>query len=473
MSSVASPLGNLSAIFVSADEPQANAHWRTFASAFPKAVRVHGMRVSWSTIRRVAALTDSDRFMVVRGDTLIDPVLAEHVVDDVWLESVASLTWPTRNAVNGLCYASGAIRCCWRAGLLASEPGRAPAEIVAPRALGTSHPNGSPRQAFATAFRESVAHGLVRGRAPGPPRLAGRLPTASLKRLLAWTTIGADQTNGLWCLYGARLACRMAQLDQFEPALLLRPDWIEQLWQGRVAPSFAGQEVRCRHTHYRWDQGRLEDAVRELGAVLRRELALEIVELDAAQSRFLRQVWPRDFDLAAFDRLGNLYRDGEILPKDPARAAQSYASGALLGSSNAADNLARLHLKGEGVPKDDAAAIALLSQATGMGSPHAPYHLAQLYLCGVGPEGSRERAAALLLLACRRGFTRAHAELAQLYRSGQGVARDPESALVHGLLAGEAGSMIAASCRAELDAARISRAEQRARAWQDGCPPEP
>jgi hypothetical protein len=356
---------------------------------------------------------------------------------------------------------------------MAGEPGSAPPEIVAPRALGTTHPHGSPRQAFATAFRESVAQGLVHGRAPGPPRLASRLPAASLKRLLAWATIGADQANGLWCLYGARLGCRMAQLDQFDPALLLRPDWIEQLWQGRVAPDFAGQEVRCRHTHYRWDRGRLEQAVRDLGEVLRRELALEIVELDAAQSRFLRQVWPRDFDLAAFDRLGNLYRDGEILPKNPARAAQSYAIGALLGSSNAADNLARLHLKGEGVAKDDAAAIALLSQATGMGSPHAPYHLAQAYLSGAGPEGSRERAAALLLLACRRGFTRAHVALAELYRCGRGVARDPEEALLHALLAGESGSTIAESCRSELDAEQIGRVEQRAREWQDASSPPP
>ena len=464
-------LGDLDAVFVSADEPRADAHWRGCAAAFPKAIRVHGLRASWSTIRRVAALADGERFIVVRGDTLVDPVLPEHVVDDDLIEAPVTLTWPTRIAVNGLSYASGAIRCCWRAGVLAGEPGRAPPEIVAPRALGTTHPHGSPRQAFATAFRESVAQGLVNGRAPGPPRLASRLPAASLKRLLAWSTIGADQANGLWCLYGARLGLRMAQLDQFDPALLLRPDWIEQLWQGRVAPTFAGADMRCRHTHYRWDRGRLEDAVRELGEVLRRGLALGIVELDAAQSRFLRQVWPRDFDLAAFDRLGNLYRDGEILPKDPARAAQSYAVGALLGSSNAADNLARLHLKGEGVPRDDVAAVALLSQATGMGSPHAPYHLAQAYLAGRGPEGSRARAAALLLLACRRGFTRAHLTLAELYRCGQGVPRDPEEALLHALLAGEQGSTLAERCRQELDAAQVGRAEQRAREWQDRPPP--
>jgi hypothetical protein len=460
-------LGDLSAVFVSADEPRADAHWRVFAAAFPKAIRVHGLRASWSTIRRLAKLSDSDRFMVVRGDTMIDPVLAEHVVDDELMDSAATLAWPTRNAVNGLCYASGAIRCCWGPGLLAGDPGSAPPEIVAPRALGTIHPHGSPLQAFRAGFRESVALGLVGGRAPGPPRPASHLPATSLKRLLVWTSIGADQDNGLWCLYGARLGCKMSQLDQFDPALLLRPDWIGQLWHGRIAPAFAGPEMRCLQTGYAWDRTSLEAAVRELGEVLRRELALEIVELEPEQSRFLRQIRSRDFDVAAFDRLGNLYRDGEILPKDLQKAAQNYAIGALLGSSNAADNLARLHLKGEGVPRDRLAAIALLSQATGMGSPHAPYHLAQAYLSGAGPEGSDAKAVDLLQLACRRGFTPAHAALAELYRAGRGVARDLETALVHGLLAGKAGAALADALRGELANGQISRAEQRAREWQD------
>ena len=258
----------------------------------------------------------------------------------------------------------------------------------------------------------------------------------------------------------------MSQLDQFDPVLLVRPDWIEQLWQGRIAPSFAGQTMLCPHTGYGWDRARLEDAVRELGELLRRELPLAIVELDAAQSRFLSQVWSRDFDVSAFDRLGNLYRNGGILPRDHTQAARNYAIGALLGSSNAVDNLARLQLKGEGVPQDIGAALALLSQAIGMGSPHAPYHLAQAYLSGGAPEGS-VKAADLLLLACRRGFTRAHAALADLYRSGQGVPRDLETALVHSLLAGEVGEMITEASREELDAAQVSRAEQRAREWQD------
>ena len=344
-------LGDLSAILLSADEPAADAHWRALAAAFPKAIRVHGLQASWRTIRRAAALADSDRFLVVRGDTRIDPALAEHVVDDQLIEAPATLVWPTRNVVNGLCYASGGLRCCWRPALLEADAAGAPPEIALPRSFGTSHPNGTPRQAFGAGFREAVAHGLVGGRAPGR-QLGSRLPPAGLKRLLVWATIGADQDNGLWCLYGARLGCKMAQLDQFDPALLVRPEWLEQLFDGRIAPDFAGQENRCPHSGYGWDRARLESAVRELGDLLRGELALEIVELDVRQSRFLRAVWSRDFDASAFDRLGNLYRAGSILPGDPGKAARTYALGAMLGNGNAADNLARLQLKGEGVPKD-------------------------------------------------------------------------------------------------------------------------
>ncbi len=460
-------LGDLSAILLSADEPQADAHWRALAAAFPKAIRVHGLQASWSTIRRAAALADTDRFLVVRGDTRIDPALAEHVIDDELIESQAALAWPTRNAVNGLCYAAGAIRCCWRPALLEADAAGAPPEIALPRSFGTSHPNGTPRHAFRAGFREAVAHGLVGGRAPGRPRLASRLPPASLKRLLVWATVGADQDNGLWCLYGARLGCKMAQLDQFDPALLVRPEWLEQLWEGRIAVDFAGQEISCPHSGFGWDRTRLETAVLELGDLLRRELALEIIELDARQSRFLRSVWSRDFDASAFDRLGNLYRSGQILPGDLAKAARNYALGAILGNSNAADNLARMQLRGEGVPKDVEAAVALLAQATSMGSPHAPYHLAQAYLQGAATGAAAAKVAGLLRLAGRRGFLRAHATLAELYRSGRGVPRDPETALVHGLLAGGAGEAVTLALRGELEATQVSRAEQRARDWRD------
>ena len=468
MSPVAVRLGDLSALLLSEGEPAADAHWDALRSAFPKAIRVHGLPASWSTIRRAAALADTDRFLVVRGDTRIDPALAEHAVDDELIESEAALAWPTRNAVNGLCYAVGGIRCCRRAALMEADAVGAPPEIALARSFGTSHPNDTPRQAFGAGFREAVAHGLVGGRAPGGSELASRLPPVNLKRLLAWATIGADRDNGLWCLYGARLGCKMAQLDQFDPALLVRPDWNEQFWAGRIALDFAGQEISCPHSGYGWDRTRLASAVLALGELLRRELGLEIVELDARQSRLLRSVWSRDFDASAFDRLGNLYRSAQVLPGNLTQAARAYGLGAMLGNGNAADNLARLQLRGEGVPKDVEAAVDLLAQATSMGSPHAPYHLAETYLQDTATGGGAEKAALLLRLAARRGFLRAHATLAGLYRSGQGVPHDPETALVHGLLAGDAGAAIALALRAELDAAQVSRAEQRAGDWRAG-----
>jgi hypothetical protein len=458
-------LGELDTVFISDDEPQADEHWRALKSAFPKAIRVHGLRASWSTIRRVATLTKTDRFVVVAGNTLIDASSAEHAVHDDLIRSSAAIVWPTRNAVNGVCYASGTIRCCARHALMATEAHNPLTEIAEPRSFGTLHPNGTPLQAFREGFREGVRQGLVHGRAPGPPRPAIRLPDAKLKRLLAWATIGADQDNGLWCLYGARLGCRMAQLDQFDPALLVRPDWIERLWHGRITASFAGQEVVCPYTSYGWDRAKLIDAVLELGDSLRRELALEIVELEQEQSRFIRSVWSRDFDASAFDRLGDLYRDGSIFPKNLTKSAQSYHAGATLGSSHGANNLARLHLQGTGAKKDTKTAIALLSQAVSMGSPHAPYHLAKIYLRSSEVERDAARAADLLLRACGRGFTRAHGPLAELYRSGDGVPCDPETALMHGLLAGDAAEAIVEALSRELDAAQVSRAGQRALDW--------
>jgi len=51
------------------------------------------------------------------------------------------------------------------------------------------------------------------------------------------------------------------------------------------------------------------------------------------------------------------------------------------------------------------------------------------------------------------------------------VVRDLEEALLHALLAGEQGSVIAERCRGELEDVQIARVEQRAREWPDAAPP--
>ena len=458
--------GDLSIVFVSYDEPEAEAHWADLKAKFPHAERVRGVAGFLGAHRAAAAAATTDRFVTVDAGNVVDPAFAEHGIDRDKLDSPRVIVWPARNAVNGLCYGDGGLR-CWPRSLardgLAADSGSAipPPLVFEARSFSTLHPNGSPLHAFRAAFHEGARLSLADGGggAGGLP-LAERLSPVALRRLLVWCTVGADAENGLWCLYGARLGCAMAQQrGRLDIRSLGRPDGLDRLWREEVAPRFAGGDVVCPRTGYGWDGGKLQAAVRALGDELCDGSGLGIVELDPARSRFFRQTYAQGVDTSPFDMLGNLYRDGRHFPKDPAKAALSYRIGAMLGNGNAMNILARLYREGEGVPRDLDQAVQLLLQATAVGNRFAPYHLGRMYRDGRGVTRDARRAAALFETAAARGFIEAHRDLGRLHAAGlDGGAPDPERAYAHFLLAGAAAEADREALAGSLSPDAIARA---------------
>ena len=234
MTPVVVRLGDLSAILLSADEPQADAHWRALAAAFPRAIRVHGLQASWSTIRRAAALADTDRFLVVRGDTPIDPALAEHVIDDELIEFAggARLADAQRGQRPLLCRRRDPLL------LAARSPGggcrRRPARDR-PAPLVRDQPSERhARHAFRAGFREAVAHGLVGGRAPGRPRLkpaAAREPQAPAGR--------GDRR---------RRSGQRSPVPRWRPARLQDPSSISSIEQYVILTSSCGSKTNTTTT---------------------------------------------------------------------------------------------------------------------------------------------------------------------------------------------------------------------------------
>ncbi|MBK6758554.1 MAG: sel1 repeat family protein [Moraxellaceae bacterium] len=82
--------------------------------------------------------------------------------------------------------------------------------------------------------------------------------------------------------------------------------------------------------------------------------------------------------------LGQMYRNGEGVPKDYAQAMSWYLKAAEQGEASAQFNLGLMYEKGRGVPQDDGQAVVWYKKAAEQSHAIAQYNLGVMYAKGVG-----------------------------------------------------------------------------------------
>ena len=104
-------LHDLDTIFISYDEPNADKNYSELLNIIPWAKRIHGVKGSDSAHKAAANLSETDRFITVDADNLVDSKFyAQDIeIDDKNKDYVFS--WAGKNAVNGLIYGNGGIKC--------------------------------------------------------------------------------------------------------------------------------------------------------------------------------------------------------------------------------------------------------------------------------------------------------------------------------------------------------------------------
>jgi len=127
-------------------------------------------------------------------------------------------------------------------------------------------------------------------------------------------------------------------------------------------------------------------------------------------------------DAPAMTLVGELYREGLGLRRNPEEAVRWYRLAAERGDPPAAFALAMAYLGGVGVPQDARAALPLLELAVAAGHPGAIYHLGMLALQAEPPDFLK--AAALFRRAADLGQSEAAYALGLQYLNGRGVTRD-------------------------------------------------
>lgn len=374
------PVTDFPFVYLSFDEPFAEAGWADLRSRIPSAVRVHGVAGLDACHKAAADAVAGDWVVTVDADARLLPGFLDSRLPEPLLTGDFRLDWPARNAVNGVWSGNGSVK-LWPKRLIRMmrtheaapdgslsldhevgdiEPGRS-GQVLLPYRVVETDPAQAPGQAFRSGLREAVYLAL-RARADAV-RQGGTAPEATEpgRLLRVWSCVGGHVPNGLFTLYGARLGLLM---DEILPGWDLRRvndyAWMTRFWEERVAPRFRSGRG------WRWDW--LAADVAALG----RRLGLPEVGPDLSrQIADDRRLSP----LAPARRLDSLgYRLSRVAAPAPAHAIAQR----LLTAARALDhpaaflNLGQMHARGLVPGADAAQADWLLRAAMALGNPHAP-----------------------------------------------------------------------------------------------------
>jgi hypothetical protein len=237
-------IADLDTVYLSYDEPQKEEFWTKIKNMVPWAKRVDGVKGSDAAHKAAAAVSDTDRFVLIDGDNLPDPVFFNQclTLDDSNIDCV--FRYRAKNHINGLMYGNGGLS-IWTRDFAnnmrthENTDGRDetnvefcfdPKYIAMHDCYSTTYPNGSAFQAWRAGFREGVKMCLNQGRRPSASEFKDRVHTRNLDHLTIWHNVGADVENGLWAIAGARQGTYMTMLTDWDFVQVQSFDALSEIW---------------------------------------------------------------------------------------------------------------------------------------------------------------------------------------------------------------------------------------------------
>jgi hypothetical protein len=283
-------------VFLSYDEPNADVHYADLCNKVPWAKRVHGVKGSDEAHKEAARVADSDWFITVDADNIVDPKFFNL---DLKMEDpkIQVYGWCGRNVINGLRYGNGGLK-IWKKDFVlnmktheASDSDRGQVDFCwedgyrnFPVSYSDSIITGSPFQAWRAGFREGVKMTLLDGVKVPPGEIQQKIWWHNIHRLRMWSTVGAHEENGLFAVMGARLGTWMANCT----------DWnYIDVRDFEILRNIYNENVK----HYETDPDGLIEATKDLGEKIKISLGLHWPYLDAAQSKYTLDLYNEALDL--------------------------------------------------------------------------------------------------------------------------------------------------------------------------------
>ncbi len=277
-------------IYLSYDEPNAEKNYADLLHKIPWAKRVHGVKGSDAAHKACAAASDTEYFVTVDGDNIIDPefINVEIDLDELGLDESYVFSWCGKVNVNGLMYGNGGLK-LWTRKFVNNMRTHENSDPTDTKGLvefcfddkyyqfnenySTSIINGSPFQAFRAGFREGVKMSLDQGAKVSSIK---NIWWQNYQRLLIWSTVGSDVENGDWAIYGAREGCYLTNCTDWDYANVRDFDYLTRQWEEKYS------KVTEKMLPYE---------IMGLGETLRHELGLEIADMDKESSKFFKTVY--------------------------------------------------------------------------------------------------------------------------------------------------------------------------------------
>lgn len=271
--------------FISYDEPNAEKNFADLLDKAPWAKRVHGVKGFDAAHRACAEQSDTDWFVTVDADNIVDDSFFNEVVDlDPILRPNESITWNGRNMINGLVYGNGGVKLWSKAFVLGGGVGHETSDDpkhavdfcwqsdyrTIPKCFSEVWNNGSEFQAWRVGFREGVKLTLDGGFRVPAAEMKSRLHPMNLRNIKIWSCVGSDVEHGQWAIYGARLGWSNMLDPNFDHVQVRDYAWFDEMWKDRGDPL---------------------SELDELGHRISRETGIALPFLDKPASAFFRDTF--------------------------------------------------------------------------------------------------------------------------------------------------------------------------------------
>lgn len=277
-------------VFLSYDEPNAEKNYVDLLSKAPWAKRVHGVKGSDAAHKACAAKSDTEYFVTVDADNIVDPKFFEVEIDldKLGLTSENVFSWCGKVHVNGLMYGNGGLKLWTRKFVNEmkthenSDPNDHKGKVEFcfddryyqfNDNYSESFTNATPFQAWRAGFREGVKMSLDQG---AKVKNVKDVWWQNYHRLLVWCNIGADVTNGLWSIYGAREGAYLTNCTDWDYSNVRDFEWLTEQWNNKY--SKITEEM-------------LSFEIMGLGETLKHECDLEMASTDSETSKFFKTVY--------------------------------------------------------------------------------------------------------------------------------------------------------------------------------------
>jgi hypothetical protein len=277
-------ISDLDCVFLSYKEPNADSNWAYLRSFVPWAKRVHGVEGSDAAHKAAAAVSDTERFILIDGDNQPYPEFFNQQLRLNETNNHCVFRWRAKNNINGLCYGNGGIS-SWtktfvnnmRTHEASDGNGETAVEFCYFENYWAMHdvwsitiPNGNPQQAWQAGFREGVKLCLNRGHRVTAEDFEKNTWIGNRTNLLIWCSIGADVEYGKYAILGARQGAYRTLFQEEWDYRDVRDFWkLEDIWTESCEYGDKESEMFAR--------------------TLRKRMNLDIVNFNAEQSAWVKK----------------------------------------------------------------------------------------------------------------------------------------------------------------------------------------